>query len=80
MPAAPLALLAAQAVTWVKVPKPVFDLVGVVVYSLGLAAICAAVALTLGGALGAAFIVRSRRRPVDSWSERTLQLLDARRP
>jgi len=75
-----LAFLAAQQITWIKVEKPVFDLVGVVLYSLGLAGICAIVALVLGIALGAAFIVRSRRRPADSWSERSFQLLDAGRP
>ncbi|HVR71334.1 MAG TPA: hypothetical protein VMT87_10875 [Vicinamibacteria bacterium] len=79
-PATAFALLATPAVTWVKVEKPVFDLVGVVLYSLGLAGICALVALVLGGALGAAFIARSRRRPRDSWSDRSFQLLDARRP
>jgi hypothetical protein len=75
-----LALLAAPQVTWIKVEKPVFDLVGVVIYSLGLAGICAIVALVLGGALGVAFIMRSRRRPADSWSERSFQLLDVGRP
>jgi hypothetical protein len=78
--AASLALLAAQQITWIQVQKPVFDLAGVVLYSLGLAGICAIVALVLGVALGAAFIVRRRRHPADSWSERTFQLLDARRP
>jgi hypothetical protein len=70
----------AESVTWIQVQKPVFDLAGVVLYSLSLAGICAVIALTLGAALGFAFIVRSRRRPPDSWSERSLQLLDARRP
>jgi hypothetical protein len=75
-----LALLAAQQVTWIRVEKPVFDLVGVVLYSLGLAGLCAVVALVLGAALGLAFIVRSRRRPSDSWSDRPFQLLEGRRP
>ena len=76
MPLAVQALLAAaENVTWVKVPKPVFDLTGVVLYSLGLAGICALVALTLGSALGVAFIMRTRRRPRDSWSDRAFQLL-----
>lgn len=78
--AAALFLLAQQNVTWVKVQKPVFDLVGVVLYSLGLAAVCAITALILGSALGVVFIVRRRRRPQDSWNERTFQLLEARRP
>lgn len=57
-----------ESVTWIKVEKPVFDLVGVVLNSLGLAAICAAIALTLGTALGLAFIAR-RRRQEASWAE-----------
>ena len=73
-------LAAAENVIWVPVPKPVFDLTGVVLYSLGLAGICAATALVLGAALGFALIARARRHPPDSWSERSLQLLDARRP
>jgi hypothetical protein len=77
---ATVAFLAAPAVTWIRVPKPTFDLVGVVLYSLGLAGICALVALALGAALGCWLIRRSRRRQTDSWSERTFQLLEARRP
>ena len=75
-----LAFSAAETLTWVKVEKPVFDLVGVVLYSLGLAALCAIIALGLGAVLGAVFIARSRRHPVDSWSDRTFQLLEGRRP
>jgi len=48
-------------VIWVPVQKPTFDLVGVVLYSLGLAGICAAVALVLGTALGVVLIQRARR-------------------
>jgi len=73
-------LFAAESVTWIKVQRPTFDLVGVVLYSLGLAGICALIALLLGSALGVALIVRARRRPQDSWSDRSLQLLQARRP
>jgi len=54
-------------VTWIKVQKPVFDLVGVVLNSLGLAALCSVAALALGIALGVAFIVR-RRRQAEDWS------------
>jgi hypothetical protein len=53
--------LAAESVTWIKVDRPTFDLVGVVLSSLGLAGICAGVALGLGTALGIGFIVRGRR-------------------
>lgn len=59
-------LLADTTVTWIKVEKPVFDLVGVVLYSLGLAAICAGIALILGIALGVSFIVRTRRAPAEA--------------
>jgi hypothetical protein len=77
---AALPLLAAENVTWIKVEKPVFDLVGVVLYSLGLAGLCALIALALGSALGVVFIVRSRRRPQDTWAERGLHLLEPRQP
>jgi hypothetical protein len=66
-------------VTWIKVQKPVFDLVGVVLNSLGLAAICAAVAGVLGAALGIAFIARRRRQAAD-WSESISLHLEAPRP
>ena len=59
---------ALETVTWIKVEKPVFDLVGVVLSSLGLAALCAAVAFALGAALGVGFIVR-RRRQAGSWAD-----------
>jgi len=55
-------------VTWIKVEKPVFDLVGVVLSSLGLALICAVVSFVLGVALGA-FLVARRRRQALSWGE-----------
>jgi hypothetical protein len=71
---------AAENITWITVPKPVFDLTGVILYSLGLAALCAFIALGLGIVLGAIFIARSRRHPVDSWSDRSFQLLEGRRP
>jgi hypothetical protein len=71
-------MFAAEKVMWVQVPRPVFDLVGVVLYSLGLAALCAVIAVTLGSFLGLVFIVRRRRRPHDLWAERSLQLLEPR--
>ena len=61
-------LQAAEPVTWIKVEKPVFDLVGVVLNSLGLAFICAVVSFVLGIALGAYFVSRRRRQAL-SWSE-----------
>jgi hypothetical protein len=74
-----LALLAAETVTWIKVDRPVFDLVGVVLSSLGLAGICAGVALSLGTALGLGFIVRERRIPADLPDRLSLHLLEAPR-
>jgi hypothetical protein len=52
----------AQAVTWIKVEKPSFDLVGVILGSFKLAGVIVIVALLLGVVLGAALIL-SRRRP-----------------
>lgn len=59
---------ALETVTWIKVEKPVFDLVGVVLSSLGLAFVCAAVSFVLGVALGA-YLVARRRRQALSWAE-----------
>ena len=62
--------LAAESVTWIKVQKPVFDLVGVVVSSFALAGVCVLVAFAFGAALGLGFILRARRSPprgVASW-------------
>jgi hypothetical protein len=61
MTAAILALT--QQVTWVKVPKPSFDLAGVLISSLSIAGICALVAFCLGAAFGITLIVRHRRQP-----------------
>jgi hypothetical protein len=61
MTAAILALT--QQVTWVKVPKPSFDLAGVLISSLSLAGICACIAFFLGAAFGITLIVRHRREP-----------------
>jgi hypothetical protein len=55
-------LSSSQAVTWIKVEKPTFDLVGVVLGSFWLAGILLAAALALGIVFGAA-LIRSRRRP-----------------
>ena len=71
-----LALLAVETVTWIKVDRPVFDLVGVVLSSLGLAGICAGVALGLGAALGVGFIVRGRRAPQSFADRLSLHLLE----
>ena len=72
-----LVLLASQTVTWIKVDRPTFDLVGVVLSSLGLAGICAGIAFTLGLALGIAFIVRGRRAPRSFADRLSLHLLQS---
>jgi len=58
-------LMLEPAVTWIKVEKPTFDLVGVVLGSFRLAGVLLAVAFVLGVVFGAA-LVRSRRRPQPS--------------
>ena len=59
---------ALESVTWIKVDKPVFDLVGVVLNSLGFAFVCAVVSFVLGIALGACLVARRRRQAL-SWGE-----------
>ncbi|HXK09974.1 MAG TPA: hypothetical protein VMT70_10040 [Vicinamibacteria bacterium] len=49
------------AVTWIKVEKPTFDLIGVVLGSFKLAGFLLLAALVLGLVFGAA-LIRSRRR------------------
>jgi hypothetical protein len=50
------------AVTWIKVEKPTFDLVGVVLGSFKIAGFLLVLALVLGVVFGAALIL-TRRRP-----------------
>jgi hypothetical protein len=68
-------LLAAPSITWVKVQKPVFDLVGVVLGSFALAGACVLVALAFGIALGLGFILHRRRVPARSWADDGLNLV-----
>lgn len=63
------------AVTWIKVEKPSFDLVGVVLGSFRLAGVLLAVALVLGCVFGAAMIL-SRRRPAPAPLEQVSLHLD----
>jgi ABC-type spermidine/putrescine transport system permease subunit II len=70
---------AGDTITWIKVEKPVFDLVGVVLNSLGLAFVCAAVSFVLGIALGAYFVAR-RRRQASTWAEEMSLGLGAPQP
>ena len=65
------ALLAQGAqVTWIQVPRPTFDLVGVLVSSLSLTGIMAGIALTLGIAVGITRIRRRRRESASAFAER----------
>lgn len=70
---------AVQTVTWVKVPKPTLDLVGVVLSSLSLTGIMAAIACALGAAFGIV-LIRRRRRESRSWGDDISLHLDVGRP
>ena len=50
-----------EVVTWVRVERPVFDLVGVLVSSLTLTVIVVGIGFVLGAGLGGLLILRSRR-------------------
>jgi len=50
-----------ESVIWLKVTQPTFDLVGVLMSSLGLTTILVGVALVLGIAFGFSLILRRRR-------------------
>jgi hypothetical protein len=50
-----------EVVTWVRVERPVFDLVGVLVSSLTLTVIMVGIGFVLGAGLGGLLILRSRR-------------------
>ncbi len=52
-------------VTWIKVEKPTFDLVGVVLGSFHLAGVLLLAAFTLGVVIGGGLIL-ARRRPAAS--------------
>ncbi len=56
-------MLLAPAVTWIRVEKPTFDLVGVVLGSFKLAGLLLLVALLLGVVFGAALILSRRLSP-----------------
>ncbi len=63
-------------VTWIKVEKPTFDLVGVVLGSFHLAGFLLLLALALGIAFGVA-LIRSRRRPLPTPMDAVSLHLDA---
>ncbi len=63
--------LLAQGVTWIKVEKPSFDLIGVVLGSFRFAGVLLLAALVLGLVFGAALILARRRAappPLDAVS------------
>jgi hypothetical protein len=70
----PFALLTTQAITWIKVEKPTFDLVGLVLGSIGLAATLAGLALLVGAFLGFALIRRNRSHAGQPFGPGTLHL------
>lgn len=59
----------AEVVTWIKVEKPVFDLVGVVLGSFTAAGLLVAAALVLGTAAGV-LLIRRRRHQTQSAATR----------
>ncbi len=62
------------AITWIKVEKPTFDLVGVVLGSFKLAGVLLVVAMALGLVLGAALIIARRRSLAPPLDEVSLHL------
>ena len=63
-------------VTWIKVEKPTFDLVGVVLGAFHLAGFLLLLALALGIAFGVA-LIRARRRPLPTPMDAVSLHLDA---
>jgi len=64
----------APAVTWIKVEKPTFDLVGVVLGSFRLTGVLLLVALVLGLALGTGLVLSRRRRALPPLDDVSLHL------
>jgi hypothetical protein len=57
-----------EVVTWVKVERPTFDLVGVLLSSLTFAVIAIVVALAMGTVVGAFLIRRARRQSPEDFA------------
>ena len=51
-----------ESVVWIKVAKPTFDLVGVLMSSLGLTTVLVGVAVVMGMVFGLSLIIRRRRQ------------------
>jgi hypothetical protein len=64
----------APAVTWIKVEKPTFDLVGLVLGSFRMAGALVLLALALGTALGVALLWRHRRAEATSLEPLSLRI------
>jgi hypothetical protein len=70
-----------EVVTWVRVERETFDIVGVLLTSLGFTGICVAFAAFFGLALGAARIIRGRRERQASGADRIgIHLAEAEPP
>jgi hypothetical protein len=69
-----LTLAATQAITWIKVEKPTFDLIGVVVGSLTLAGALVVVALLLGLIFALVLIRRDSHHPPAPFEALSLHL------
>ena len=64
-----------ESVVWIKVTKPTFDLVGVLMSSLGLTTILVGVAIVLGTVVGLSLIIRRRREALGhAWGSGSLDL------
>ena len=49
-------------VIWIRLEKPTFDLIGVILSSFGITGICVGIAIALGACWGLVLIQRGRRR------------------
>ncbi len=54
---------AAETITWIKVQKPAFNLLGVIMGALAVTGVLVLCAIVLGVLLGVVTIIRRQRRP-----------------
>lgn len=70
-----------EVVTWVRIEREAFDIVGVILTSLGFTGLCVAFAAFFGLALGAARIIRGRREREATGADRVgIHLVEAEPP